>query len=837
MKPTRPRRALPLLATLVCACAAFFASDARPLRSADGGEAVASAAAGAARPEAHPRGEASTVSGIGQDGPLALAGLAAPVRIVTDRHGIPHIEAQSLPDLYFAWGFVTARDRLWQIAFNRASAQGERWRWLGNTALRGDAGAKLFEFRALAERAWARERADSAVAPVLARYAAGINAYVGLCRAGRAPWPEEFRRLGVTPDDWRPVDSVLLLYSLGVLLDLDVPELGEAQDIREHGREWTTTRRRFEDGVLYDTVPDSAARRLYGAPAARSARDTPVGALSPAMLADARGLIEAMAPRRAADPDLGASNVFAVGAGRGAGGAPLLANDPHLGLVTPSPFHVVHLTVPGVVNAAGACVPGLPAIVSGRNQRCAWGVTALSADMLDVYADTLSADGRSVRWQGGWAAIRRAPYALSLRWFGIPLPLVGQERRYTPHGPVMAYDRKRGVALSVRWSALTDRVTLARLLGLERSRSAAEVCARFRTLITPGINVVAADVDGAVRYQTVGALPRRGFDPGPGPLPGDGRHEWQGIVAPEQMPAWEAPRDGFVVNSNNRPVGPVYPVRLPRFDWSQDRAQRIAARLAALPRARMGDLESVQNDVVSRRAQRLAPRFVACADSLRATLDPRLAAALDTVRAWDFAARRDRLAPTLFWAWYGALEQRSRLAGLPGLIAAALDGRAPEALRAPGSEAPERAAVAAVEALKLAMKELEPRLGDDPARWTWGRAHRARFAHPLARWVPGIEPDTLAVDGDAGTVCVGRSRLPGSILVTHGPAFRHLVDLAVPESSLAVVPPGNSGERASGHARDLLARWADHGYVPLHLDWERVEAAKETALSLTPAAR
>ena len=104
----------------------------------------------------------------------------------------------------------------------------------------------------------------------------------------------------------------------------------------------------------------------------------------------------------------------------------------------------MHLSVPGRVDAVGACVPGLPTIVSGRNRRVAWGITALSADVIDVYADTLSADGRHVRWNGGWVKLREEPFAMRFRLpGGLTIPTFGQRRRYTPHGPVVAYEPRR----------------------------------------------------------------------------------------------------------------------------------------------------------------------------------------------------------------------------------------------------------------------------------------------------------------------------------------------------------------------------------------------------------
>ncbi len=775
---------------------------------------------------------------VGEAGNLTLAGLAAPAEIVTDRWGIPHLRAQNLPDLYLVWGFVSARDRLWQLERARRAARGRLWEWAGNTTLEADGGAQLFRLRERAAAIWERERHQPATREPLERFAAGVNAYLALCRRGAAPWPPEFTRLGHTPEDWRPEDSFLLLLGMGITLDLDLPELREARELEQRDAARIAERRRFEGRWIYDTIPDSAARRVEAG--VRAAPRSPVRAgrvaLPPGMLEGADRALLALARPPDDDGALRASNVFAVGPRRSASGAPLLANDPHLSLATPGPFHVVHVCVPGVVDAAGACIPGLPAIVSGRNRECAWGVTALSADVVDVYADTLSADGRRVRGKDGWAPVVERPFDLRYRFLGMPIPPFGQLRRYTSHGPVVAFDRRHRLALSLRWTAFEDdRITLTRMLGVERSRDAAEVAARFATLVTPTLNLVAADRGGHVLYRACGLLPRRAADPGPGPLPGDGRHEWLGFLDTADMPAWEVPAEGVVVNANNRPERPVFPVALPRFDWAHDRALRISRRLAGDPSITLADLRSVQNDVYSTMASRFVPRLVACADSARGRLSPRARAALDTLRAWDFQARRPRVAPTLWRAWYAALARRWGLEGLPGRMLATLDGEASEtpALTAV-TESPARAAAAS---LDTALVDLERLLGPDLATWTWSRAHRARFPRDLERWFPD-EPRwrtaSVPVDGDNSSPCVAPSRLPRSIAVVHGPVFRHLVDLAVADSSLAVVPPANAAPGARG-AADLASAWANHGYVPLFLDGPRVARVARGRLALIPA--
>jgi penicillin G amidase len=771
---------------------------------------------------------------------LTLPGLERPVRVVTDRWGIPHIRAENERDLYVAWGFVTARDRLWQMLAMRQAVRGRMSDWCGNPQLVADAGAQVFELDSLAARIWARARRDPAAAVPLERYSAGVNAYLALCRRGAVPWPVELERLHRRPDDWSPADAPAMLLAMGSLLDLAFPQFDQRREIGRRGAAAFERRQRFESLWGYTTIPGPDGRdRAAGAGAPEAPPGPAPSDPRPASLAVPAPGAGYGAPPRDLDP--GASNVFAVGGRRSSSGYPLLANDPHLSLTTPNPFHLVHVTVPGLVDAAGACVPGLPAIVSGRNARCAWGVTALNGTVTDLFADTLSADGRSVRWRGGWVRMTEKPYDLRYRVLGVPLPvrLIGQVRRYTPRGPVFVLDRKARVALTMRWAGATDELDLGTLLGLERAGSAAAVCAAFRGLTTPTLNVVAADRDGHVRYQAVGRVPRRGLRPPKGVLPGDGRWEWRGFVPAAEMPAWDVPSDRYVVNANNAPLDPASPLCPAGYDWPQDRALRIAGRLEGDGSVTLADLRSVQNDVYSRLAQRTVPLLLAGADSLPDSLDAGMRAAVDTLRRWDFSARRTRLAPTLWRAWYGAYLRRSKLEGLPGLAWSALRGRAPEALDDPATGRPERPAVAAVAALRLGLAELAKLLGPDPARWRYGVAHLARFRSRLGRdlGVPGWEPPPIPVDGDAGTPSVGGSRLPWNQWVTFGPVLRHLVDLAVPESSFVVLPPGNSGDLRSPHARDLLIRWAQHGDVPLYLSWERAEAAGESVLRLVPAGR
>jgi penicillin amidase len=748
------------------------------------------------------------------------------VTVITDRWGIPHVFAADAGDLYYGFGWVTARDRLWQLEVQRRAIRGQMWEWFGNAELRSDGGAQLFEFERRAQENWERDRGDEKTRVAIEAYTAGVNAYIAECRRGEHPWPPELRKLGKEPEAWRPEDAELALYELSMLLDFALPELTDRDALARFGAAELKRRDSFERDLMYRTIPDSAAARLYPANATRSASvSVPTTFAAEVREQFGRWLVDRDEQR--------ASDIFAAGPGRTRNRKPVFANDPHLPLTMPGAFHVVHLSAPGVMDVIGAAVPGLPSIVSGRSEHCAWGVTALSADMMDVYADTLSADGKSVRWNGEWVPLRTEPFSMRFQIYGdVRVPPLGQARRYAPRGPVLIHDPKHRIAYTLRWAALEDTLTLRCIVGIENSTNATDLARCVRALRSPGINFIIADTDGRVIYQTAGAMPLRGFDPPPGPLPGDGRHEWQRILRADEMPAWQAPRDGFVANGNNLPAQAPGLENWPGFEWAQDRAVRIASRLAGDRDLTLADMASIQNDVFSRGAERLLPRLLHAIDSLPDRVSPRGREALDTLRAWNYFARRGLVAPTLYRAWVGALSRRHGISG-SGLLAAALDGRAPEALAFGGAPADtsryERAADAAAAALDTALVRLEKLLGPDLATWTYGRAHRARFAHEMGR---AFEPPGIAMDGDNSTPSVGRSNLPWSTTVTHGPAFRHIVDLAQPETSYGVVVPGVQGDSSTPHPRDMLPRWANHRYVPFLMNRAAIEREQESRVVL-----
>src|SRR5262249_14575268 len=134
-------------------------------------------------------------------GTLEIAGLSAPVRVVRDRWGVPHIYAERQDDLFFAQGFVQAQDRLFQMDLWRRSAQGRLSDVLGPNFIERDAMTRRIQYRGDMDAEWTSYSPDTKA--IATSFVRGINAWVEIARSRPT---EEFVLAGWLPELWRPED-------------------------------------------------------------------------------------------------------------------------------------------------------------------------------------------------------------------------------------------------------------------------------------------------------------------------------------------------------------------------------------------------------------------------------------------------------------------------------------------------------------------------------------------------------------------------------------------------------------------------------------------------------
>ena len=164
------------------------------------------------------------------------------------------------------------------------------------------------------------------------------------------------------------------------------------------------------------------------------------------------------------------SNSWVVAGSRTRSGKPLLANDPHLGLRSPSVWYLARLEAPGL-SVAGATLPGVPGVIIGHNARIAWGLTSVEPDVADLYLEeTDPKDPSRYRHAGQWVPFEKREERIRVRG-GKDEVLV---LRSSVHGPVVTDildgAETLGKPVALRWTGLDpDDATAEAFLGIDRA--------------------------------------------------------------------------------------------------------------------------------------------------------------------------------------------------------------------------------------------------------------------------------------------------------------------------------------------------------------------------------
>jgi penicillin amidase len=726
-------------------------------------------------------------------GDVTLPGLAAPVEVIRDPQGIPHVFAASATDAHVAQGFLHAQDRFAQMDAMRLMVRGRLAELVGRTALGSDRFMRGLELAARAEHIYAALAPESRA--VLDAYAAGVNAFLG---APAHALPIELRAAGRRPEPWHPVDSLLW----GQLMALHL------------GGNWRDelARARFADAL------DPAVIRLlwpdWPVDTATSLRSRPEAWPAPAL-----DRLRAALPEGPVVPL--ASNAWAFAGDRTANGAPLLANDPHLQFGAPGLWYLLRLSAPDF-KRVGASAPGVPGLVLGHNGHVAWGMTTTGADSFDLFVERLHPENpdRVLTPQGNETFDRRShdfrirgepdPIRFSVRWtrHGVVLAdIVAEGGEAAPPGHVLVLATTLFTGLNTSADAL---------IRMNAARDVPGMLAAAQTWIAPVQNLFVADTGGAIALAVIGALPRRKGGDGAWPAPGwSGDHDWDGLIDSQSLPRQISPSSGFLMNANNRLIADGASPHI-TVDWDAPyRALRLQEMLGAAQGQDIATTRLRQQDHVSLHARAV---MAAALDYL----DPPAALAVPwrMLRGWTGEMRRDLPEPLLYHAWMRVLRERALIAllGDAALSAPPVAREAPELLLAIAAGATPpcntldcRALL--LESLDAAFRALVAAYGPDPARWRWGDAHVAAFENPVWRAIPVIGRAlriAVATDGDNFTVNRGTSRGsdPARFPHVHGAGLRAIYDLADLDRARFAIAPGQSGHPLSPHWSDLAAPWS-----------------------------
>lgn len=783
-------------------------------------------------------------------GQITLGGLQAPVEVLRDAAGVPHIYADNVHDLFMAQGYTHAQDRFYQMDVWRHTTAGRLSEMFGKATLEDDRFLRTMGWHRVAEQEYAQLDADTRAA--LDAYTEGVNAYLN----GRAPMAVHnayavLALTGYSPaalEPWTAADS--LAWAKAMSWDLGSNARDELQRVR-----------------LARAIGAERAADLLLDPAA----DIPVILPEPMFDASGPGL-----PRAVQSGGTGegiGSNNWVLGGSRTTTGAPILANDPHLGIQMPSIWylnglHCRQLSADCPYDVTGYSFAGDPGVIIGHNQRIAWGVTNNYPDVQDLFIERFDpADPLRVEVNGAFEPLTTRDEVIQIKG-GTSETITVRTSRNGPlieavWGPARkAFEEQAqvgdvtlgtGYGLAMRWTALEPGRLFQAVLKLNRASNWDEFRAALRDWTVPSQNVIYADVDGNIGYQMPGMVPQRRGGDGSQPVPGwVDDYQWDGYLPFEALPYTFNPSQGYVATANQPVLSPADAGHFVGAGFDQGyRAARINAMIQAKPTLSPDDVAAIQGDNYNVSAAALVPALTALTFD-----DAKLTAAQESLRTWDYQMHMDSQPAAIYIAVFNAVLTDVFRPGVPEDYWLRGNSAAFSALiKILGDPAnawwgPAGRDAALEKAFAEGYADLEQRLGANADAWRYGALHTSTFREATVGG-SGIAPiEALFNRGPFPTSgwgsivnatgsnlsCYGRSEDPceNPYAVTTVPSMRMILDVTNWDAGRMIHTTGQSGHPLSPHYIDMADPWRLIQFNAAPFSRPAVEAATVETLRLVP---
>jgi penicillin amidase len=802
------------------------------------------------------------------------------VTVYRDSWGVPHIYAQDPPDAYYAWGYVMAQDRLFEMDLFRRATAGRLAEIFGSSEFSSDVRMRTLGIYKIANDTWNGLYPDIVIPPDvkedLEMFSAGINAYISSLTTDTIP--SEYQALSAAydlplshfiPYNWTPPDSVAIAGMMGLML--------------------TDT---SGDEILRGALASYNASLADFLMPTEWINTTTIMPPDPPMVNGSIDPIEAItAPlqKLLGFSGLGGSNNWVISGQNTTTGNAMLANDPHLALETPGINWEVQVDVPGWANVIGCCIPGAPVIYTGHNDYFAFGVTNLMADVVDMYYYVRNATDY-------WCVNHWEPFQVTYETIYNLTKPVQIRVVSTRDGPLVnttlpyPYDK-----MAFRWagkeSGYGDVIGFSLMMNATNVEQWEHACSYMSVIIQ---NFVYADKLGNIAWCPSGKIPVRPPPPPTGTgtmgvIPSNGsagQNEW--IIDPStnepfwippasspaklpppwnntysypiSLPFVENPKQGFIATANNQPIGPGYPgypwpVWIgPAYDFDPGyRAERITELIKSLAPISMDDMKAIQTDTVSIPARNIVPYILG---ALGTDTNVTIKNALAILRVWNCSELRGLVAPLIWevflekleynvfgtqpWASMGLYPFPNMGIPLWNMIQNSSSPYAKKLLADIGKTMPQVMNESLHDALDWIASQLGPPANANFSNWKYGDLHVVDFAHPMGAVLPSFNvPHTpVGCDGGSGTVNPGSYSIVNNVLlVSSGSSYRGIYECKDGwNTSLIVVPPGESGTVTGfplsptfdPHYNDTFPLWLNDQYTPCLVNYTIIQKYPET---------
>ncbi|NMM48062.1 penicillin acylase family protein [Marinigracilibium pacificum] len=728
---------------------------------------------------------------------LEVDSLVGTVEIIYDSLNIPHVFAENRYDLFFAQGYVTAKDRLWQMDFQTRGAAGRISEIVGDIALDYDRSMRRRGLVFAAENALQALMDDPETKEVVLAYTAGANHYIS--QLEEKDLPIEYKILDYKPEKWTPLKTALLLKMMAndlafrnndfqytnlyqklgkEIFDLIYPEHLENEDpIINSERKWDFKGQQY--GKNIDSINSVYPENMFDQP----------------------------------DKDNGSNN-WAVSGSKTKSGYPILANDPHLRLQLPSIWYIIHLQAPGY-EVMGASIPGSPAVISGFNRDISWGVTNARRDLVDWYSiEFKNEDKKQYLHEGKFYPTRPKIETIEIKGKKSFIDTV----IYTHHGPVM-YDESFGAdsprkGFAMKWIAHERSNELKTFVQLNSAENYDEYRLALNHYKSPAQNFVFASTNGDIAMTIQGKFPVRFPEQGKFVMDGTSSvYDWSDYIPSENNASSINPKRGFVSSANQVPTSTDYPYWYLSGDYEHYRNRVINTELAEMNNITVEDMMTLQQNNKNLKAKEILPWMLDTLNIIDMSASQK--AVLSTLNKWDFNNDPDKVGPVYFKIWYDTLTDMiwKPIKDLGGPVLMPEDG-ALSTLLINGTIKPyiEKYNISLEDSIResfiRSVTVIDTLLSQRNDSLTWA-SYKDTYASHLVPAFKSFNETHLNIGGGQNIVNATKEN--------HGPAWRMIVSMEPGNvQGYAIIAGGQGGNPGSSKYNQFIRDWAAGKYYKLN---------------------
>lgn len=763
---------------------------------------------------------------------LHFPSLHAPVTVIFEANGTPHIMASTDDDLFWTIGYLQARFRLTQMDLIRRQGEGRLSEILGPEALSSDEFQVMLGLDRAARLDWQALPASSR--HVLTIYTQGVNALIQEEEQNNS-LPFLFKLLNYRPQPWTPLDSLVIQGELTQTTAFTTQPLDYALMVKALGYKRTMQ--------WFPVLPPDAQHPYDTGPYQQPANLRPL----PAQLALGQDTLQEVASLdqqiRALPPGAlrteSDSNNWAANGPKTASGEALMAGDPHLQLTLPPIWYQLDASSPGY-SFSGITVPGFPVIIDGRNQHISWSETSVQNQATLFYVEqTDRTHPHQYYWNGAWRQMQHLTYTIRVKG----QPSVRQEVYLTVHGPIFPADQGiAGETISVDWMGALPSADGEALLEIVKATNFSQFRSALSLWTAPAGNFVYADDQGNIGMISPGYYPIVKSGAPWLPLPGTGGADIIGSIPYNAVPQVYDPPDHIVFTANQRPVSNNYPYYIGTtwnyFDNGY-RADEIYAELTGKQHLTLHDMEQTQNSTHDYLAGLIVPELLKTLQMASLSGNEQQAEAL--LQSWNKDMGLASAAASIWWifwthylsdtfepwwqAYHVPVAAHPDLAIQPGqtsldedLEVWTLHDQHNATFSLPNGTKREASAVM-LQAFHESISGLSKTLGNDPTRWQWGKLHTREITSLLGAGALSYGPRASGGDdwtpNAAGVFLMDINDPPTMIPAEHGPSWRMIVDWGSGQAE-GVYPGGQDENPASPWYENEIVAWWNGHYYPMN---------------------